>query len=354
MSDATKPPEEPDSVEGSSDPIARLIRLAGPRPPVPQERMARVRDNVHARWREAVLRDRRRIVVLVAASLAAAAIAVAIGDGFWVRNRIRVTGARAATVVRTEGRVLLGDGGAAETGDLLVAGSGLTTGPDGRAALRLDAGPSVRLDTGTELGLVSTRVLELRRGGVYVDTGPRSSRASAASAVGAEGPASPIEIRTTLGRVHDVGTQFEVRLTDDTLRVSVREGIAALSRDDRAYAVPAGTRLRVDPRGAVETDTIALRGGDWEWVLAVAPPFELDGRTLRDYLDWLSRETGWKVGYADPSIAANAATIVLHGSTSGLRPDDTPRAVLPTCGLHSRLDGETLFVERAAEGGGRE
>src|SRR5437867_10827504 len=73
MSDATKPPEEPDSVEGSSDPIARLIRVAGPRPPVPQERMARVRDNVHARWREAVLRDRRRIVVLVAASLAAAA-----------------------------------------------------------------------------------------------------------------------------------------------------------------------------------------------------------------------------------------------------------------------------------------
>src|SRR2546425_11972012 len=274
MSDATKPPEEPESVESSDDAIARLIRLAGPRPPAPQERTARVRDIVHARWREAVRRDRRRIVVLVAAPLAAAIIVV-IGAGFWLRDRIGATGARAATVARTEGRVLLRDGRVAEPGGILVAGAGLTTGPDGRAALRLDAGPSVRLDTGTELRLVSTRVLELRRGGVYVDTGPRSSRASAAPAVGAEGPASPIEIRTTLGRVHDVGTQFEVRLTDDTLRVSVREGIAALSRDDRAYAVPAGTRLRVDPRGAVETGTIALRGGDWEWVLAVAPPFEL-------------------------------------------------------------------------------
>src|SRR2546425_9376744 len=166
MSDATKPPEEPDSVEGSSDPIARLIRLAGPRPPVPQERMARVRDNVHARWREAVLRDRRRIVVLVAASLAAAAIAVAIGDGFWVRNRIRVTGARAATVVRTEGRVLLRDGGAAETADLLVAGSGLTTGPHGRAALRLDPRPPLRPHTRPGLRLGSTPRLQPRpRGG---------------------------------------------------------------------------------------------------------------------------------------------------------------------------------------------
>src|SRR2546427_815740 len=127
MSDVTKPPEDPESVESSDDPIARLIRLAGPRPPVPEERMARVRD-------------------------------------------------------------------------------------DGRAALRLDAGPSVRLDAGSDLRLVSAHVLELRRGAVYVDTGARSPNGSAATASGAEGPASPIEIRTSLGRVRDVGTQFEVRL----------------------------------------------------------------------------------------------------------------------------------------------
>jgi ferric-dicitrate binding protein FerR (iron transport regulator) len=339
--DVTKPPEEPQNSDISADPIARLIRLAGPRPPVPEERMARVRDSVRARWREAVKSERRR-VVLTAAQIAAALLIV-IGAGFWLRDRIRVAGVPAATVVRTEGRVLLRDGLVALTGSVLAPGSGLTTGPDGRAALRLGDGPSVRLDSGTDLRLVSARVFELQGGAVYVDTGPRSS-----------GKSAPIQIRTSLGRVRDVGTQFEVRLTGGTLQLSVREGIAALDRDDRSHEAPAGTLLRVGPRGAVETGTVALRGADWDWVLAVAPAFDLEGRTLRQYLDWLSRETGWRVGYADPSIAAGAATVILHGSTSGLRPDETPAAVLPTCGLRHRLDGGTLIIERASDTGGHE
>src|SRR6266850_8231164 len=342
MSDLTKPPENPDAPD---DPIARLIRLAGPRPPVPDERMARVRESVHARWREAATRERRRVVVLITAPIAAGLMAVAIGAGLWLHGRVRVTGAPAATIVRIGGRVLLHDGGVAEAGGVLASGAGLTTGPDGRAALRLDDGPSIRLDAGTDLLLLSARAVELRRGAVYIDTG-RSPKGTAGHAGSVEGPPSPIEVRTSLGRVRDVGTQFEVRLADGALRVSVREGVAALARDDRTYDVPAGTRLRVDPGGAAQTGTVAVRGADWDWVLAVAPPFDLEGRTLGDYLDWLSRETGWKVAYAEPSIAASSGSVILHGSTSNLRPDQTPEAVLPTCGLRHRLDGETLVVER--------
>ena len=341
MNDVTKPPEEPQRSDVPDDPIARLIRVAGPRPPVPEERMARVRDSVHAGWREAAKRARRRSIVLTFAQIAAALV-IAIGVAFWVRGRARVAGVAAATVVQTEGRVLLRDGLVAGTGSVLTAGAGLTTGPDGRAALSLSGGPSVRLDTGTDLRLISARVLELQHGAVYVDTGAQPSKGAS------------IEVRTSLGRVRDVCTQFEVRLADDRLNLSVREGVAALDRDDRTYAAPAGTRLRVDSRGAVETGTVGLQGADWGWVLAVAPPFDLEGRTLGDYLDWLSRETGWRVGYTDPSIAAGAATVILHGSTSGLRPDETPAAVLPTCGLRHRLEGETLIIERAAKRKGSE
>jgi hypothetical protein len=147
--------------------------------------------------------------------------------------------------------------------------------------------------------------------------------------------------------VRDIGTQFEVRLADDRLHVSVREGVASLARDDRTYTAPAGTRLRVDSSGAVETGTVAPRGADWDWVLAIAPPFDLEGHSLREYLDWLSRETGWSVAYAEPSIALSAPTVILHGTTSGLRPDETAAAVLPACGLRHRLEGATLIIERA-------
>jgi ferric-dicitrate binding protein FerR (iron transport regulator) len=344
MSDVTKSPEGTEDSGGADDPIARLIRLAGPRPPAPEERVTRVRDGVHARWRAAVTAERRRSVVLIAAPIAAALVVV-LGAGVWLRDRGRVAATPAATVVRTEGRVLLRDGTVAWTDRVLAAGAGLTTGSGGRAALLLSGGRSVRLDTGTELRLVSARVLELERGAVYVET------EAPASGDGAAPEAAPIEIRTSLGRVRDVGTQFEVRLEDGMLQVSVREGIATLLRDHRTYTAAAGTRLRVDPHGAVETGTVGLRGADWDWVLAVAPPFDLEGRTLREYLDWLSRETGWTVGYADPSIAADAAIVVLHGSSAGLRPDETPAAVLPTCGLLHRLDGETLIIERFTDAG---
>jgi ferric-dicitrate binding protein FerR (iron transport regulator) len=288
---------------------------------------------VHDLWSEKVKRDHRRRRLLIAARLAAA-LAIVLGSGLWMWQRGLPTGAPVATVERADGRVRLQDDSIAGTGRVLPAGTRVTTAPDGRAALRLIDGASVRLDFATELRLVSPRVLELRRGAVYVDSGALAA------------DASRLEIGTAFGRVRDVGTQFEVRLAGDRLRLSVREGAAALAREDRTYSVPSGSSLRVDGSGAVETVTVAPRGEEWDWALAVAPPFELEGRTLRDYLAWLSRETGWKVEYDDPSIAAGAADVILHGSTAGLRPDQTPDAVLPTCGLRHRLDGATLTIAR--------
>ncbi len=352
MSDVMKPPLEPEDLDAPDDPIARLIRRAGPRPAVPEERRDRIRSIVRVGWRKSLERRRRRAVFIVAE--VAVALLVAIGAGFLLRERLRVGAVAIGSVMRAEGRVKLSDGRVAGEGSVLAAGLGLTTGPDGRAALRLNGGTSVRLDRATDLRLISARVFDLRHGAVYFDTVGRSSRTEAARgsrASDAAGAPPLIEIRTGLGLVRDVGTQFEVRIAGDRLRVSVREGAVALARDGRTYTVPAGTRLGIGREGAIESGGVVPGVDEWDWVLAVAPPFELDGRTLRDYLDWLSRETGWTVRYADSSIAVKAATVTLHGSTSGLRPDQTPAAVLPTCGLRHRLDGQTLIIEHASAAG---
>ena len=121
---------------------------------------------------------------------------------------------------------------------------------------RLAQAQAAELDVGTEIGLASARVLDLRRGAVYVDTGAAPSQDSAATADGAA-----IEISTPLGRVREVGTQFEVRLLDGALDVSVREGTAALTRGDRTFTAPAGTHLRVGPAGANARRPAAGRAG---------------------------------------------------------------------------------------------
>lgn len=256
MNDPTRLPRQPPGDE-PGDPVARLVRLGGARPAAPDDRRARVRQRVHDLWSETVKRDRRRRRVLIAARLAAALVIVT-GAGLWLWQRGLPSGAPAATVERADGRVRLQDNSSAGTGRVLPAGARVITAPDGMAALRLIDGASVRLDIATELRLISPRVLELRRGAVYVDSG-------------ASAPGTSLEIRTPLGQIRDVGTQFEVRLANDRLRLSVREGAAALTRDHQTYSIPAGESLRVDRNGTVETGAVAPRDQEWAWTLAVAP-----------------------------------------------------------------------------------
>ncbi len=331
--------------ENTDELIARLVRLAGARPAVPDARTARVRAGVHDFWRESLRRTRRRRLVRFLIPMAAV-LAAGVAAGALLRWRTGTVGEPAGSVRRAEGRVMGEDGRPVAAGVAVASGSGLSTGPDGRAALLLRSGPAVRVDTDTDLRLISSRVLELRRGAIYIDTRE--------SAVPDErDQAGGLEVRTRLGRVLDVGTQFEVRLSDDALRVSVREGSVRVDRDDRTYPALSGTRLRVDDRGAVQTEAVPVQGAGWSWIQSIAPPFVLEGRSLEDYIAWLSRETGWRVSYADASIAAGASKVILHGSTSGLRPDETPGAVLPACGLRHRVDAGTLVVERASSGDGR-
>jgi hypothetical protein len=131
----------------------------------------------------------------------------------------------------------------------------------------------------------------------------------------------------------------------------VREGVATLSHAGRSYEAQEGFRISLDPLGAPRTEPIPPHGQEWDWVLAIAPSFRLEGRTLGEFLEWVARETRWEVKFTDPSAAGSRSAIVLHGSVEGLRPDEMPATVLPTCGLRSRLDGNTLVIDSAAETG---
>jgi hypothetical protein len=95
---------------------------------------------------------------------------------------------------------------------------------------------------------------------------------------------------------------------------------------------------------------VAIQGPQWDWILEAAPPFELDGSTLAAFLAWVEREDGRPVRFADPALEARAATTILHGSAAGLRPDQALAAILPTCGLRHRIEGETFLIETAEPG----
>lgn len=192
----------------------------------------------------------------------------------------------------------------------------------------------MRLDHETSLRLISATVLHLEQGAVYIDSGATEEKAAS------------LEVWTQMGTVYDVGTRFEVRVGQSQVQVTVREGLARLDREGESYSAEKGVQLTVTEEGTVSRQEIPLSGEAWDWTLAIVPPFELEGKTLGEFLNWFADQTGLVVRFQDPSIAEDAANVRLHGSVEGLRPDEAPAAVLPTCGLVQHLENGTIILDR--------
>jgi hypothetical protein len=244
-----------------------------------------------------------------------------------------------------------GDAERLEVGDAIPEGATLRTGRGAddadaapvRASMRMTNGATVRLDTATAVRLASASALDLAGGAVYVATG------------GARGGA--LEVRTPSGTVRDVGTQFMVRSGEPAgpgvLRVLVRDGAVAVDLQRERHLASAGEELRVESDGTTARRSIDAYGPDWQWILAAAAPFDPQGRTVAELLEWVAGETGWTVRYQDDEVAAAAREIALRGggpaweaTWRALRADEAPQLVLPSADLESELENGTLTIRR--------
>jgi ferric-dicitrate binding protein FerR (iron transport regulator) len=214
--------------------------------------------------------------------------------------------------------------------DPVLVGESIATGDSGRLALRFADGTSLRLDVASRVTMIAPRVVELSSGAVYVDTADTSAR---------------FEVRTAMGTARDVGTQFEVRLVGDRLRVRVRSGVVELSDRTRTVTGHAETEILFSASEA-ESHSFSPYGPEWDWTAAAAPVIDMDGLTLSTYLERLARDRGWSVQYSDQALARDAGGIVLHGSVAGLATTEALAVAIGTSGLMYRLDNGRLMVFR--------
>jgi len=310
------------------DVTARLLRLAGPRPLAPAERESRVREAVHQQWRQVTRRRtvRRRAAVALVAMAAVGAAAFAI-----LAPRSDVASPPAeilARVERVEGTLPFGPGAS------IRGGEWVETAASTRASLRLPDGTSVRLDAASRMRLLSPAAIELAQGALYVDTARESTG---------------LEVRTAVGTLRDIGTQFETRLTAGSLQIRVRTGVVELRRPDGdAVTARAGTELTL--RGnEVTSRSVSRDGREWEWAAALAPRFDIEGRSVAAFLEHVSRERGWSLRYTNAALARDASSIILHGSVVGLAPEEALGAALASSNLAHRITDGELVVSRRTE-----
>ena len=328
------------------DDVATLIRFAGKRKSVPPDRAERARAAARAEWQHEVRRRSRKRTIWIAAGLAtAASLVLAIAFRILPFGTGVPTGSEPAILVEAlagpawsrvavAGKIQAPR--ALEVGDDVRLGSELATAEESRAAIRLASGHSVRLDESTQIRLLDRDSLALDRGAIYVDSGFEA------------GAARALDVHTPLGVIEEVGTQFEVRLEHDSVRVRLREGAVILHRDEQAHEMQVGTELEMAADGSVIRRAISAHGPEWGWIVGITPMLDLEGRSAMDFLDWIARERGWTLVFADEKVARSAGEIVLGGRVERLTLEEALDVVLPICRMTYRVEDGVLLI-RAEE-----
>jgi ferric-dicitrate binding protein FerR (iron transport regulator) len=316
------------------DEIGQLIKLAGAREAVPVERFDRVRQNVQAHWQQVVTERRgaKRAQRFNILAVAAGFILMA-GASMMLWNLSRAPGAASlASVDRVLGEVQIGDKNAHEN-SAISANTPITTGSDGRIALRLIGGQSLRVDTASHVILHSPNHISLEAGAIYVDTAFAAGEA-------------PILVSTPLGTAQDIGTQFQVRLTGMLLVVGVRNGLVEVSQPGQQnLSINKGYYVELDASGENGQHPLQPDDPNWDWIESVTPEFVIQGASLAEYLRWYAGERGVELVWADAASESRAAAAALAGSIAGASLDEGLLLVKQVAPFEHQLSGDTLWIK---------
>jgi ferric-dicitrate binding protein FerR (iron transport regulator) len=318
--------------------------LRQPRPAsVDAARAARVRHAVHAAWKDVAVGTRnvqiapskrpwKRIVPLAAAAVLVFAIALTLVNWLGERGLPQAAAPLGSTLYVTGEVVVQHDGQqrAGRVGEDLRPGTRIVTN-SGRATIVLANGVELRLDSNTALTLDTERSMSLTSGAVYLDSSNRSGAPETVAIVA----------RGTV--IRDIGTRYEVRLSDQELRVRVRDGRVEVLSAFGMREAESGGQLSVTSSGIL-AGRASTSGTDWDWIVRATRPPQLEGRPLPEFLAWAEREGGRSIRFADPTLErANASTIV-YGALERLTVEEALDVVLPSCGLARRTDGDVITI----------
>lgn len=328
-------PDDPDAA------VRELLRQRRPTA-VDAERAVRVRTAVHAAWKDAAGGRRRwkSAIALAAAAVLVFALALTAVNMLRDRGTPQAAAPIASTLFATSDVVFQNDGQArpARGGEELKAGTRITT-YAGHAAIVLANGVELRLDENTDVTLDTEGSVALATGALYLDSSNRT-RPPEAVAIVARGSV-----------IRDIGTRFEVRLSNEEVRVRVRDGRVEVLNAFGMREADRGGQLRVTSSGILSGRT-ATSGADWDWIVRATKPPQLEGRPLPEFLAWAEREGGRAIRFEDPALErANAATIV-YGAIDRLTVEEALDVVLPSCGLARRTDAEIITIVAADDARG--
>ncbi len=333
--------KDKENQENSDELFESLFKNALTRTRAPAADEARIRAALHAEWKQAVGRRRWRRLTIGLAAAASVVLAIFVYNGVFNDPTSQMPSLMVASVVKQSGRIMAGTGGTQEAtqqlqaGDRLMSGSVITTAYDARLAMRWLEGESIRLDENTRLKLISETDIELLSGRIYIDSHADDR---------VPGGKGKLAVNTPFGRVQPLGTRYMTSLTGGSVIVSVRQGSVAITGNNEESIAEVGQQLIISSKGNVGLAPIAVFGENWQWIEEISPGFTLDDRSLADFLDWVSRESGHSLEYGSAAAETLARDTVMHGAVD-LQPMRALELMLQTSDLVAEVHAGVIKID---------
>lgn len=336
--------------------IEALLEQAPPRLTPPAQDEQRVKAAVRAEW-QAVSGKRRSRRQFVRYAIAATVL-LAIAVSFNGLQPTAVDSVHVASINKSYGSIYkLGEQSALyELTDLAVISSGetLITGSDSGIGIAWGNGGSLRVDEDTRVEFISDERVYLHSGRIYFDSQPAGLVAvpdQAETGLVPDIVAAKLTIETEHGSLTHLGTQYMTYSDSDTLLVSVRDGEVLVDGMYFDASAVEGEQLTFSGASRPGTVNINSYGGEWDWVEATAQSANVDGRTVDEFLGWVSRETGLKYEYENAAALEQANKATLRGTVDE-KPTEALRLRMMTASLRWRIEGGTIIVSGIDSGSG--
>lgn len=311
---STSDKAETTRVARCDDAVEALLEHAALRPAPPSRDEKMIREAVFSEWQAVTDRSRTRTRIMRFAVAATVLLAVAVSLDFMRTEGIAPV--QVASISKSFGSIyVLGEQSTLhELPDTAVVMSGQTikTDRDSGIGLAWARGGSLRIAANTVIEFTAGDEIYLRSGRIYFDSTPSDLIASISS----NSRLPSLQIQTDHGTVTHVGTQYMTYTASDKLEVSVREGDVMIEGKYHDAKVSAGQQLSLmgGARGTVLD--IDRYGVAWSWIEETSPLVNTDGRSVNDFLNWVSRETGLRVEYADDATEETAKNTILKGNVN--------------------------------------
>ena len=264
--------------------VEKLLKGAGRRTPMPID----VRDRLEESFRSELKssRQKRTLTRWSTVSGIAAMLLVALFVDFDAgtdKSMESVAQVSNGTAIRHFGqeRISLARGSKIYPGEKVVTHFGPLSIQPGSSEI------DIRIAANSEVVFEATNIVALHSGSIYVDSHPDANDA-------------PLQVVVDDLYIRHIGTQFLVTKNHEMVEVSVREGIVQMVHDEKTITsqpVQGAELTRFDKGDLIDVSPIAPYDERWAWVVKLTPEIETQDLHLTNFMDWISRQTGYDTEY---------------------------------------------------------